>query len=158
RYQGTHGGRVGNAEVFIRVVPGGETPGEATSEKARLHLQCSPGRVWLSALMDYAFAPGVSDYDGYMRKFLTYRTDTKLIQVKGLTTVAGFFNRPNTQPAAQMPKPVGDLLIASHGNDLGWMQIDLIGGGAKHTDFAELTRIMNTPAASAAIKLPDALY
>ena len=108
--------------------------------------------------MDYGFAPGVSDYDAYMRTFISYRTATTLVRPKRVTTVAGFFRHLDAAPAANVPRPIGDMLIASHGNDLGWMKIDLVGGGAKQTDYDEVMRVLSAPAVAARLVVPPALY
>jgi hypothetical protein len=75
--------------------------------------------------MDYAFAPGGSDYDDKMQILLSLRAGTTLVTPAkaGQTTIAAFLKYLNKTPS--IAKPVGDLLIASHGSDEGWMEIAL---------------------------------
>jgi hypothetical protein len=49
-----------------------------------------------------------------------------------------------------IPSPVGDLFIGSHGNDRGWLEIDLDNMPSRHTDYevlenAVLTSSVNIP-------------
>lgn len=74
--------------------------------------------------MDYAFAPGTDVDVKMLQQLLRDRTDGGTLDttlIKGLTTVADFIARVDTTAT----KPTGDLLLGSHGNDTGWMEIDL---------------------------------
>ena len=60
--------------------------------------------------MDYAFAPGTSPYEGYLRSMLQHRTSTTLISNKGLTSIADFLGQLVTQTVTG----AGDLVPGSH--------------------------------------------
>jgi hypothetical protein len=82
--------------------------------------------------MDYAFAPGVTDYDRLARKLFTNRPGTTVIQKRGMTTVEAFFRHLGT---AGMSLPADELLVASHGNDRAWMKIQITGSRTGSTDY-----------------------
>lgn len=102
--------------------------------------------------MDYAFAPGGSGYDADMQRLLGLRPGTKLVTPKqtGQPTIAAFLNYlANT---ASIAKPVGDLVIASHGDDAGWMKIGLDDPARASADYEEVQRVdgaktINVPSA-----------
>jgi hypothetical protein len=89
--------------------------------------------------MEYAFAPGTTKYDRRMRKLLTNRPNTELVQGSGLTTVADFLNHLST--ASGVSLPAENLFLVSHGNDRAWMEILLDGSQPKDkgTDFEAVT-------------------
>ena len=72
--------------------------------------------------MDFAFAPGRTGYDAFMRQLFTNRPNTTLVQGRTLRTVADFFTQLHTTGTNL---PADDLYIVSHGNDHAWMQIQL---------------------------------
>jgi hypothetical protein len=98
---------------------------------------------------DYAFAPGTSDYDIKMQALFLNRANTTLIGGFGIIHLEGFFKHL----AETIPKPVGDLLIASHGNDRGFMQIDLDSGSGTHITYEALEQAVT----KGSIRIPDAL-
>jgi hypothetical protein len=102
--------------------------------------------------VDYGFAPGASAYDGLMRHLLDDRPNTDLISLRAVRTVADFFQ--HLEATAAIPKPVGNLLIASHGNDSGWMQIDLDGALAVDTQY----EVVEQAVTSGSVTLPKDLY
>jgi hypothetical protein len=70
--------------------------------------------------MDYAFAPGTTPFDNYMRQLLTNRATTTVLNTS--TRIEGFLSDVTSAvPVAN--RPIGHLLIASHANDEGWMKI-----------------------------------
>jgi hypothetical protein len=72
--------------------------------------------------MDHAFTTaGASGYEQAMRVYLGNRPATT--RVTGAHTVEGFIDHLET--AAGVTRPVDNLIIASHGNDNGWLEIDL---------------------------------
>jgi len=73
--------------------------------------------------VDYAFAPGQTDFDKMLGEFYARRPDTTLIGARGLKTVAQFLE--HLESTAAIDKPTGDLFIVSHGNDRAWMKIKL---------------------------------
>lgn len=106
--------------------------------------------------MDHGFAPGLTNFDLQYRNLLANRATTTLdttaypppVRVK---TVAAFW----THLKATAAKPIGDVLLISHGNETGDMALKLIGTG--RTDYEELLRIQATQADADAVKLPDEL-
>lgn len=73
--------------------------------------------------MDYAFAPGTTAYDNIMKDLFRRRPNTTLVDQATITRVDEFIDHLETDAA--VTRPVGNILIASHGNDGGWMQITL---------------------------------
>jgi hypothetical protein len=78
--------------------------------------------------VDFAFAPGTEKRLKMLQQLLRDRTDpspppfdTTLIEVPGVTTVADFIHHVDTVG----PLPVTDVVLGSHGNDTGWLEIDL---------------------------------
>jgi hypothetical protein len=78
--------------------------------------------------VDYAFAPGTEPRLQMLQQLLRDRTDTgpppfdtKLIEVPGVTTIAEFIHEVDISE----PLPVSNLILGSHGNDTGWLEIDL---------------------------------
>jgi hypothetical protein len=65
--------------------------------------------------MDYAFAPGTSPYEGYLRSMLQHRISTTLISNAGLTSIADFLGQLVTQTVTG----AGDLVPGSHASDEG---------------------------------------
>jgi hypothetical protein len=103
--------------------------------------------------VDYAFAPGGSSYDEDMHRLLARRPGTTLVTPKqtGKPTIAAFLNYlANT---AAVAKPVGDLVIASHGDDAGWMKIALDNPANTNADYEEVERVDN----AGTINVPSAL-
>ena len=77
--------------------------------------------------MDYGFAPGGTGYDRLARLLLGRKPNTTVIHQGAIRDVEAFIDHLNTN--AGIAKPVGDLLIVSHGNASGWMAIDLDSSG-----------------------------
>lgn len=73
--------------------------------------------------MDYAFAPGTTGYDNSMKALLRLRPGTTLIDQQNVRSLSAFINHLNT--ASGVTRPVHHFIIASHGNDAGWMQMAL---------------------------------
>jgi hypothetical protein len=101
--------------------------------------------------MDYAFAPGTTPYDTNMKRLFRRCPNTTLIDVRTVRHVAAFINHLDT--TASIPKPVGDLLIASHGNDRGWLQIDLDGGRSTDVTY----EVLEAAATSGTVEIPTSL-
>jgi hypothetical protein len=111
--------------------------------------------------MDYGFAPGGTGYDTLARVLLKRRPATTVIEGNAITTVEAFIDHLSTDPA--IATPIGDLLIASHGNDAGWMSIDLDSSGLKpdgkpanHTTFEVLEQ--SIAAIPKTVEIPAALH
>ncbi len=98
--------------------------------------------------MHFAFAPGVTPYDRFAKRLFTNRPNTQLIDRRGTTTVAEFFNHLST--AASITLPAEELLIASHGNDRAWMQIHLDSTQREDTDY----EVAEAAAKSGSTRLP----
>lgn len=73
--------------------------------------------------MDYAFAPGTTGYDNIMKDLFRQRANTSLVDQAAITRVDQFINHLATDGG--VTRPVGNMLVASHGNDGGWMQIQI---------------------------------
>ncbi len=71
--------------------------------------------------MDYAFAPGTTEYDALMRDLFRHRANTALIHTSAVSRVDLFIKHLETD--AGVTRPVEDIIIASHANDQGWMEI-----------------------------------
>jgi hypothetical protein len=98
--------------------------------------------------VDYAFAPGRTEYDGLMRQLFTDRPNTQLISVRGAGTIADFLN--NLETAAGITKPTGDLFIATHGNDKAWIQIGLDAASPNDTQY----EVVDAAVASGSVNIP----
>ncbi len=96
--------------------------------------------------MDYAFAPGVTGYDGLARQLFSNRPDTTLIQARGMTTVDAFLSFLNTSTTVTLP--ADDLYVVSHGNDKAWMQIHLTPTQSGPTTFEVATAAVTSGAVS----------
>jgi hypothetical protein len=103
--------------------------------------------------VDYAFAPGGSGYDNDMHRLLARRAGTTLVTPKqtGQPTIAAFLKYLAT--TASVTKPVGDLVIASHGDDAGWMKIGLDNPAKTSADYEEVQRVDT----AGTIQVPSAL-
>jgi hypothetical protein len=73
--------------------------------------------------MDYGFAPGGTGYDKLGRLLLKRKPNTVVVEQRGIRDVEAFIDHLDTD--VNITKPLGDLLIVSHGNASGWMAIDL---------------------------------
>ncbi len=101
--------------------------------------------------MDYGFSPGTTSQDGRVRRLFQRRATLTLVHKKKLRHVAAFINHLNT--TATIPKPVGDLWLGSHGNEEGWLQIDLDGAKPLNTTY----EVLVAADASGSVDLPLAL-
>lgn len=86
--------------------------------------------------MDFAFAPGATKYDGIMRTMYTNRASTTLISAKGVNTIKDFF----AHLASHVTTPLTDILIGTHGNDSGWMNVTLDQTFGAHTTYEFLEK------------------
>jgi hypothetical protein len=77
--------------------------------------------------MDYAFAPlpdnGNNLFYTIYRRMFPHRPATTLINQAGLTRVKEFLDHVANEPG--LDRPVGSFLIASHGNDGGFIQVEI---------------------------------
>lgn len=111
--------------------------------------------------MDYAFAPGGDKYDEALRTLLRDRKvkgsfeTTVLHDPARLKHVAAFFHELDVTVTT---KPIGDLLLGSHANDRGWLDIDLDDAADLHVNFQLLKVILNDPVRLAKLRIPPALY
>lgn len=118
--------------------------------------------------MDYAFAPGGTRYDDLARTLLGRIPNTTLIGRSALAQpangpnsfdVAAFIDHLSTNAA--VAKPIENLLITTHGNDSGYMVIDLdrvsldaAGNNATHTTY----EVLDQAVASNSVSVPSALH
>jgi hypothetical protein len=83
--------------------------------------------------MDFAFAPGKTEFDTILARLYANRAGTTLIAGRKITTVSDFIK--NLQGSAAVTKPTGDLFIVSHGNESAWMKIQLDAHSGKSTTY-----------------------
>ncbi|MDN3657351.1 hypothetical protein QWZ08_16995 [Ferruginibacter paludis] len=93
--------------------------------------------------MDFAFAPGASGYDIIMRKMFTNRASTTLINKRGINSVKDFFN--HLASAGVVATPLTDILIGTHGNESGWMNVQLDPAFDAHTTYEAMESAINAP-------------
>jgi hypothetical protein len=110
----------------------------------------------ISCFMDYAFAPGTTGYDNIMKDLFRRRPSTSLVNQAGVSRVDEFVTHLQTDGG--VTRPVGNIIIASHGNDQGWMQIqfadiDINGDGVAEANTtyevlveADTTNVADIPA------------
>lgn len=101
--------------------------------------------------MDYGFATGTTGYDYRMRLLLRVRHNTELVWRRSDTNIAAFINFLDTSDI--IPKPIGNILIGSHGNDEGWLQIDLDGGASTDIDY----EVLENAITSGSVVIPNSL-
>jgi hypothetical protein len=65
--------------------------------------------------MDYAFAPGLSDYEDLLRGLFNLRPNTTLVSNSGLTSIADFLNELKSQSFK-----ADNLVVGGHANDDRW--------------------------------------
>lgn len=113
--------------------------------------------------MDVAWVPG-GDPDSLLAKQLymdrvdaASSLDTQLVTVKSkqLTDV---ITEVDTSPT--FAKPLADLILVSHGNDTGWLKIDLDSAPDTSITYQVLRAILDdpNPARRTALRLPSSLY
>jgi hypothetical protein len=84
--------------------------------------------------------------------------DTNVFTAKQVKLLTGLYTELEFTSA--IVKPIGDLLLISHGNDSGWMSLDLDATAGSSTDFSELHDILD-PAnvhRKTALRVPPTLY
>ena len=91
--------------------------------------------------MDYAFAPGASGYDGMIRRMYSYRPSTTLINKTGVNSVKDFFDHLAVAGTITTP-PLDNILIGSHGNESGWMNVQLDPAFGAHTTYEAIESVM----------------
>ena len=87
--------------------------------------------------MDFAFAPGVERRLKMLQQLLRDRTDGGALDttfVTGQANVRDFLSHVDTTAT----KPTGDLVLGSHGNDTGWMEIDIDAAAARTVSYQVL--------------------
>ena len=101
--------------------------------------------------MDYAFAPGTTAYDRAMKQMLRQRSRTTLVDSASIERLDQFINHLNT--SSDITRPVDNIVVASHGNDAGRMQINLaiILADLNGDGFPELVNDSNYEALVAAV-------
>jgi hypothetical protein len=110
--------------------------------------------------VDYAFAPGAGDDIEKLQRLLRDRVDaassldTKLIEAAGVTTVTDFLRQVDTTEHL----PTGDLILGSHGNDTGWLEIDIDALAPRAVSYAVVTDIWNDVARRNRLRIPPDMY
>ena len=75
-----------------------------------------------AGMTDHAFAPGTSAFDVRAQYFLTLRPNTRLTRGAQRRSIKNFIDHLEADAAVSLP--VGDLFIATHANNFGWIQIN----------------------------------
>jgi len=86
--------------------------------------------------MDFAFAPGTTGYDSIMRTMFTNRASTTLVKATGVNSIKDFFNHLSTH----VSPPLTNILIGTHGNESGWMNVQLDPAFDAHTTYEALEK------------------
>ncbi|MBI5916030.1 MAG: hypothetical protein HY842_11670 [Bacteroidetes bacterium] len=73
--------------------------------------------------MDYAFVPGSTTAEDIIKDMFQQRPNTSLISSGAIRNIDQYFSHLDT--AVGVTRPVGDIFIACHANNEGWMQIQL---------------------------------
>ncbi len=85
---------------------------------------------------DYAFAPGRTNFDRRMREVLQFRHQTIVIQGPLINTLSDFIRALGTSP--RITNPIRNLIIASHSNPEGQLQMDLAVGVSGFISYEDL--------------------
>src|SRR6185312_16432868 len=86
--------------------------------------------------MDFAFAPGATKYDGIMRKMYGFRPSTTVVNKTGVNSIKDFFD----DLSKTVTTPLTNILIGTHGNETGWMNVQLDPAFDAHTTFEALEK------------------
>lgn len=109
--------------------------------------------------MDFAFAPGTEPELKLLQQLLRDRTDPgsglDTTLVTGRTTIAEFLSFVDTTVTT---KPTGDLLLGSHGNDTGWMEIDLDSAAERTVSYEVLKDAYNDTVRRNRLRIPPSFY
>jgi hypothetical protein len=84
--------------------------------------------------------------------------DTHVVDLKTVKLLTDLYTE--LEFTSSVAKPIGDLLLISHGNDTGWLSLDLDSAAATTTSFQELKKILD-PAnvhRKTALRIPPTLY
>ena len=97
--------------------------------------------------MDHAWIPG-GDPPSLMAKQLcsdrvlaAISLDTHVVTNTAVKLLTDLYTE--LEFTSTVAKPIGDLLLISHGNDSGWMSLDLDAAAGTSTTFAELKEILD---------------
>lgn len=105
-------------------------------------------------MTDYAFAPIPKKHYRGLRELFRRRTNTTVIHSKPLRTGEHFLDHLDTQARTMViTSPVGDLIIGSHGNDRGWLEIDLDNMAPVYTNYEVLEQAVT----SGSVNIPRVL-
>jgi hypothetical protein len=107
--------------------------------------------------VDFAFAPGNEPRLKMLQQLLRDRTDGGTLDttfVTGRSTVTEFLSHVDTVAT----KPTGDLLLGSHGNDTGWLEIDLDSAAARTVSYAVLKEAFDDVVRRNRLRIPPSFY
>ncbi len=110
--------------------------------------------------MDFAFAPGTESRLKMLQQLLRDRTDgtaaldTTLIETSGVTTVTDFIRHVDTTQTL----PVSDLVLGSHGNDTGWLEIDIDAIAPRAVSYAVLKAAWDDVTRRNRLRIPPDMY
>jgi hypothetical protein len=108
--------------------------------------------------VDFAFAPGTESRLKMLQQLLRDRVDAgsslDTTLVTGQATVRDFLSFVDTTAT----KPTGDLLLGSHGNDTGWLEIDLDAAAARTVSYAVLKEAYDDVTRRNRLRIPPGLY
>jgi hypothetical protein len=113
--------------------------------------------------MDLAWVPGGDPASLLAKELYADRVnaatslDTRLVSVKSKQLVDVIVDVDTDSTIA---KPLADLILVSHGNDTGWLKIDLDPAADTSVTYQVLYEILNAanPARRTALRLPSSLY
>ena len=90
--------------------------------------------------MDFAFAPGPTDYDAALRQLYTNRASTTLISETGVNTITDFINALSVK----VTTPLENIFIGSHGSETAYIKapFDIM---SAHTTFESLDNAVKPP-------------
>lgn len=69
-----------------------------------------------------AFAPGTTAFDIRAQLFLRLKPNTRLVRGPALKSIKDFIGHLTADTTLTVP--IGDLIVATHANSLGWLQIN----------------------------------
>ena len=107
--------------------------------------------------MDYAFAPGTEIRLKTLQQMLRDRTDGGALDttlVTGQATVADFLARVDVVAT----KPTGNLVLGSHGNDTGWLEIDLDSAAARDVSYKVVKQAYEDAGRRMRLRIPADFY
>jgi hypothetical protein len=113
--------------------------------------------------MDHAWIPGGDDASLLAKQLCKDRVlapslDTHVVDLRTVKLLTDLYTE--LEFTSTVAKPIGDLVLISHGNDTGWLKLDLDAAAGTTTTFQVLKTILD-PAnvhRKTALRIPPVLY